>query len=147
MRVCGKGMAGEGGPRGVNLEQISRQLLDAFFDARFDALPSGGVKRREPRRSALGAGIFVDLLEVIERNEEPVSLRVLQFQIFRVVASGVQEFKTLVASDPVVFMDDIVPGADVLDLSDRPPTFEFGKARAVPVTAENLGVRYHQETG
>ena len=81
-------MAGKRRARRMDLEEVLRQLLDAFFDPRLDAFPGGGIERGKARGAAFRTRVFLDLFKVIQRNVEPVPFGVFEFEVLGVVASG-----------------------------------------------------------
>ena len=96
----------------IHLEQLVSDVLDHFSRAPSRACPitcAQPVKRRLP----LASKIFLDAVEVLDRNKELVALGVFQLEILALRAFRFDEPHPLEASDAVIDVDDELIGSEV----------------------------------
>ena len=91
MRVGAEGVARNGLARGVELEQLLGHVAHRLLDARLRLLPRRPAEAVE--RGTRGAGVFLDEVEPLDRDEELVVAGVAELHELLRVESELDRFR------------------------------------------------------
>jgi hypothetical protein len=125
-------------PRGVQGEKLIGQLGDRLADALLGSQPLGATQLAEGR--PLPAGIPRDSADLLDRHEDPVVAGEGQLEVVALLARAASAKHLLVASDPVIDVDDEVARREALEQVTRHDPAK-GLGSADPHRPEQLPVR------
>ena len=117
-----EGESPEGPPLGVELDELPGHGLDGLPGPGLGLVP--GVRAQLVQGGGLGAGPgeFLDEVQVLDRHEQLVAFPVVELDELAPAAVDLESLEAPEDADAVVGVDDVVAGAQVLELGEeRPP--------------------------
>ena len=133
-------------PRGVELDQLAGHLTRLLAHLARGALPLVAADLVDLRRRAVRAGVALNPVDLVCRDEEPVAALILHHDIIaQIIAFAFALDQSAVDSDAVMDMDDEIVLAQIEHGGDRHAACDAPAAHDRPGAAEQLGVRDHVE--
>ena len=126
--------------RGVQLQQLLRQVLHGAAHARLRARPLLRPEARQRRPMLARADVAADAVDLLRRHEEAVAVGVVQLQELALVAADVLAHEAGEPRDAVLDVDDVLARRS---RSARNASRDAAAARrraALLAEAEDLGV-------
>ena len=152
-RVRAEGEAGRRRARGVEPDQLGRDLLDRLAGATLGLLPVGTAEPVQRRR--LATDVPRDLVELVGRHEEPVARlpalgrRVLDEQVLAGGALHGALDHLDVAADAVLLVHDVVAGPQLQRVDRVAPPARHPCASSLvdgPRLADQVGLGEHGQS-
>ncbi len=113
LAVAGEGVTGHGLAGRVEGEQLAGHLGHRLASARLDGLPGGAAEAVERRRGAARPDVARDLADLVVGHEELVLLLEAQEEVVAGDAGHRARLDAREQGDAVIFVDDVVVGAQV----------------------------------
>ena len=132
--VRGEGEAFLAAPGGIELYEVTGNVLELALGALLDALPCVGADAVDLRRHAFLAAVLGELVEGVDGREEDVVVLIHELDDFLHLAVDVGAQQSGEAAHAVVEMDHIVAGLELAELAQR----QGELARACAVALEGV---------
>ncbi len=130
--------------RGVELQQLPRQLLHGAADARLRPRPLLRAEARERRAVLARADVAADAVDLLRRDEEAVAVGVLQLEVLALLAADALACEAGEAGDAVLDVDDELARHEVGE-KRLAGGAAAGRRAALLAEAEDLGVGEERE--
>ena len=146
VRVRREGVSGHGLARRIELQQLLGHVAHGLLDAGLRLLPRGSAELVE--RRARGAGVLLDEIEPLDRDEELVLARVAELHELLRRRADVDPLETDEHADAVVDVDDEIVDLQVAEIGEeraggRPPPLLV----RLPLFFEDVGLGPELESG
>ena len=148
VRIRTEGVADDRFSRGIELQQFLGHVAHGFLHARLGFVPRRAAQTIERRGGA--AGVFLDEIEPLERNEELVVGRVPEFhELLRLRSRhDRQPLQPDELPDAVVCVDDQVARLEIAEIGNEGSGGRLSVALArAPFFLEQIGFREDDERG
>ena len=114
-----EGVAGPGLALGVEPQELRRHVAHRLLDPLLDLLPAPAAELVDDGARALGAGVFLDAVEGVDRDLELVASLVREDHELPAEPRHVEGLEPLEAPDAVVLVDDQVADAQVPEVGEE----------------------------
>ena len=141
---CERVAVGHGSLR-VESEQPLGHLAQRGADGLLYALPRRATEAVEPRGASVSAEVLRDEVEALDREVEPVALRVLEQEEVALAVADPHRLQAEVAPEPVVLVDDDVADREIGERREGSPALVFRPAQRPPSRAEDLPLGEHDD--
>ncbi len=121
---------------GIKIQELPGQLLDGFFRPLLGFQPMAGSELVQQRLAGSDGRIFLNEAQVLDRDEQRVSVPVAELHEFRRPVLHVHFDQAPEHAHAIIGMDDIVSGPQVLKMGDRGPG--RGPGGDDPLLGENV---------
>ncbi len=137
-----KRVTGHGLPGGVQGEQLAGHLGHRLAGPRLDGLPGGAAQAVERRRGAARADVARDLADLVVGHEQLVFLLEAQEEVVAGDAGHRARLDAREQGDAVVFVHDVVAGAQVEERGEASAAHEARPRRG---RAQQAALAHHGE--
>ena len=144
LTVGGEGVTAQQLARGVEAQQIRRQLVDGLADSSARPRPLLRAEARQPRRVVRARVVAADAVDLLDRHVEAILACVAQLQVVALLLAHVAAHDAGEARDPVVGMHHEVARRDVGEEA-RPMRGAPPQRAALADEAEQLAVRRERQ--
>jgi hypothetical protein len=110
--VGGERMTGRGGTPRIQVDEVESELAGSRAGLGGAPAPVGRVQPGDARGARIGADVLRDPVELVDRHEELVAVRVLKVQVVTRHAADLAPDHGSEVGDTVGGMDDVVPRAE-----------------------------------
>ena len=140
-------MAAHGLALGVELDQILGDREQRLLGLLLQVAPVAPADLGERRLEAFAPGIFLDLREVFELDEQRHAVAVLDLQHFALHVADFDLRHPDVAADAVIDVDHVIAGLQRVDVMQRHDILELHEAAAAAHAAEDVVIDQHRQLG
>ena len=138
VRVGAEGVARHRLARGVELEQLLGHVAHRLLDARLGLLPGRAAEPVE--RRARGAGVLLDEIEPLDRDEELVFAGVAELHELLRLEADVDALQADEDADAVVDVDDEVADLQIAEVREERPRRGLAALVDLALFLEDVGL-------